>query len=102
MWFNYRKPRPLKPGAFRFASKYGVPVIPVFIGMRDSSVMDDEGFPVQELYVYYLPAICPDPELSLRENSEVMMEKNYRAWVEIYEKFYNEKLTYSCTAPSLT
>lgn len=94
MWFNYRKPRPLKPGAFRFAAKFGYPVIPVFIGMKDSEFTDEDGFPVQQLYVHYLPAIYPDGSLGLRENVEMMMNKNYAAWVEAYEEFYGEKLEY--------
>ena len=94
MWFNYRKPRPLKPGAFRFAAKYNVPVIPVFVGMKDSRETDDDGFPVQELYVHYLPAIFPDGDMSVRKNTESMMKCNYEAWVETYEKFYNVKLKY--------
>ena len=94
MWFNYRKPRPLKPGAFRFAAKYSVPVIPVFIGMKDSDVLDDEGYSVQELYVHYLPVIYPEDGLSAKENADAMMKKNYALWVEAYESFYGEKLTY--------
>lgn len=94
MWFNYRKPRPLKPGAFRFAAKFNVPVIPAFIGMKDSSEIDDEGYPVQELYVHYLPAIYPDSALSVKENAGIMMKKNYDMWVEAYEKFYGQKLEY--------
>lgn len=94
MWFNYRKPRPLKEGAFRFAAKYNAPVIPVFIGMQDSEELDDEGFPVQALYVHYLPAIYPDSSLSVGENTRQMAEKNYAMWVETYEAFYGEKLAY--------
>ena len=88
MWFNYRKPRPLKPGAFKFAAKFNVPTIPVFICMQDSDVMDDDGFPVQELYVHYLPAIYPDPNLTVNENAKQMMEHNYKLWVTVYEQFY--------------
>lgn len=94
MWFNYRKPRPLKIGAFRFAAKYNVPVIPVFIGMKDSEYLDDDGYPVQELYVHYLPVIIPDPDLTLRENTEKMLEQNYSLWVKTYEEFYGEKLNH--------
>ncbi|MBO4484836.1 MAG: 1-acyl-sn-glycerol-3-phosphate acyltransferase [Lachnospiraceae bacterium] len=92
MWFNYRKPRPLKPGAFKFAAKFNVPVIPVFICMQDSDVMDDDGFPVQELYVHYLPAIYPDSSLTPAENAARMMERNHELWVNTYEMFYQEKL----------
>ena len=92
MWFNYRMPRPLKPGAFKFAAKFNVPVIPVFICMKDSDVLDDDGFPVQELYVHYLPAIYPDSSLTVNENAKRMMEQNHALWVGVYEKFYGEKL----------
>ncbi|MBO4767224.1 MAG: 1-acyl-sn-glycerol-3-phosphate acyltransferase [Lachnospiraceae bacterium] len=92
MWFNYRKPRPLKVGAFKFAAKFNVPVIPVFICMKDSDVLDDDGFPVQELYVHYLPAIYPDNTLTVNENAQRMMDKNSEVWTEVYETFYQEKL----------
>ena len=92
MWFNYRKPRPLKPGAFKFAAKFNVPIIPVYICMKDSDVLDDDGFPVQELYVHYLQAIYPDSDLTVNENAKRMMERNYEQWVNTYELFYDEKL----------
>ena len=94
MWWNYRKPRPLKPGAFKFAAKNNVPVLPVFITMNDTEFIDEDGFPVQEYTVHYLPPIYPDKNLSLQENERVMCEKNYQLWVETYEKFYGEKLVY--------
>ena len=94
MWFNYRKPRPLKSGAFHFAAKFNVPVIPVFIGMKNSGELDDNGFYVQELYVHYLPAIYPNSSLCIKANTEIMMKKNYDLWVETYENFYHEKLSY--------
>lgn len=31
MWWNYRKPKPLKDGAFKMATRSNVPVIPIFI-----------------------------------------------------------------------
>ena len=92
MWFNYRKPRPFKPGAFKFAARYNVPVIPAFICMKDSDESDDDGFPVQELYVHYLPAIYPDSALSVNENAKRMSDRNHEMWVEVYERFYGEKL----------
>ena len=94
MWFNYRKPRPLKPGAFKLAAKFNVPVIPVFIGMRDTDETDADGFPVQALYVFYHPAISPDAGLRPNEAAARMMEQNYALWVETYEAFYQEKLVY--------
>ena len=41
MWWNYRKPKPLREGAFRFAVKSNVPVVPTFITMRDTDELDN-------------------------------------------------------------
>ena len=94
MWFNYRKPRPMQQGAFRLAAKNNVPVIPAFICMKDSEFTDDDGFPVQEYYLKFFPAIFPDENLSEKENANIMREKNYALWAAFYEDFYNEKLTF--------
>ena len=31
LWWNYKKPKPLKPGAFKLATKNNVPIVPIFI-----------------------------------------------------------------------
>ena len=49
MWWNYRKPRPMTNGAFRFAVNNNVPVIPLFITMKDTDSIDGDGFPIQLL-----------------------------------------------------
>ena len=95
MWWNYRKPRPLKNGAFNFAVRSNVPVIPVFITMQDSAFVDSEGCIVQKLSLHFLPAIFPDPKKTKAENIEMMKEKNFKAWQEVYERVYGEKLTYN-------
>ncbi|MBQ3047980.1 MAG: 1-acyl-sn-glycerol-3-phosphate acyltransferase [Clostridia bacterium] len=94
MWWNYKKPRPFKSGAFRFAATNMVPVLPFFITMKDSDVLDSDGFYVQEYYVHILPAIYPDLNKTRNVNMEEMKDKNYQAWKEVYENFYNQKLTY--------
>ena len=95
MWWNYRKPRPLKGGAFTFAAKASVPVLPVFITMTDSDRTGADGFPVQEYTVNILPAILPDPRLTARENAAVMKEKNFAVWKEVYDDFYGLPLSYA-------
>ena len=95
MWWNYRKPRPLKDGAFRFAAKNGVPVIPFFITMADSDRADENGFPIQEYTVHILPALYPDPALSVRDNCAALRERNQQLWKETYERVYGIPLTYS-------
>jgi len=95
MWWNYRKPRPLKSGAFRFAVDNAVKVLPMFITMEDSDVLDPDGFFVQKYTIHILPAISPNPELNRKENVEFMKQTNYEAWVKTYEETYKKKLTYS-------
>jgi len=94
MWWNYRKPRPLTAGAFKFAVTSNVPVLPFFITMNDSDITGADGFPVQEYTVHILEAIYPDPKLSEKENIEMMKEKNYEMWKEVYEKTYGIPLEY--------
>lgn len=94
LWWNYRKPRPLTPGAFRFAAENNVPVIPMFITMEDSEITGPDGFPVQEYTVHILPAIFPDEKKSVRENCAEMKEKNYALWKKTYEEFYKIPLEY--------
>ena len=96
MWWNYRKPRPLTAGAFKFAAESKVPVLPIFITMNDSDKIGADGFPIQEYTLHFLQAIYPDESKSIKENMEIMKDKNYAAWKEVYEKTYGIPLTYSC------
>ena len=95
MWWNYRKPKPLQDGAFSLAVRNNTPVVPVFITMEDSDVLDGDGFFVQEYTIHILPAIYPDSTLTGREAKEKMRKENYEAWVKTYEDFYKMPLKYS-------
>ena len=97
MWWNYKKPRPMQDGAFSIAVRNKAPIVPIFITMEDSGVIDPDGFPVQEYTLHIMPAIYPNPTLSLREAKEDMRKKNYDAWVQVYEHFYDKKLVYAET-----
>lgn len=94
MWWNYRKPRPMQDGAFSLAVRNKTPVIPIFITMEDSDVMDADGFFVQEYTLHILPAIYPDETLSRLEAKKDMKNRNYEAWVKTYEEFYQKPLRY--------
>ena len=95
LWWNYKKPKPLKSGAFRLATRNNVPVIPIFITMQDSDKIGDDGFPIQEYIVNIKEPIYPDENLSKKENTVIMKEKNSEVWKEIYEDFYKIPLTYT-------
>ncbi len=96
MWWNYRKPKPLKKGGFTFAAKNEVPVLPCFITMEDTEVMDADGFPVQAYTIHVAPPIYPDKQKNKAENTQMMQEKNYEIWKQIYEETYKIPLTYTC------
>ena len=95
MWWNYRKPKPLKNGAFRFAARNNVPVLPIFITMEDSEIIGDDGFPIQEYTINIEKPIFPDGNLKEKENCEIMKNKNYEIWKKIYEDFYKVPLEYN-------
>ena len=95
MWWNYRKPKPLKDGGFYLAAKNNVPVLPCFITMEDSDRIGEDGFPIQEYTIHISAPIYPDSEKTVRENTVEMMVKNYEIWKEIYEDTYNIPLVYT-------
>jgi len=100
LWWNYKKPKPLKDGAFKMAAKSRVPVLPIFITMEDSNIIGDDGFPIQEYTINILTPIYPSGGLSDRECAAIMKKANYEAWKNVYEEFYKKPLEYT-TDPEL-
>mgnify|MGYP003437520206 FL=1 len=94
MWLNYKKPRPLKPGAFSFAVSNNVPVLPMFITMEDSEYLDGDGYPVQAYTVHIMPPVSQDPDLSKQENIKMMCDKVYKLMKDKYEEVYKIPLVY--------
>ena len=84
----------MQDGAFSLAVRNNAPIVPIFIGMEDSDVMDPDGFPVQAYTLHILPAIFPDPSLSRVEAKKDMKNRNYEAWAGAYEEFYGKPLIY--------
>ncbi len=94
MWWNYRKPRPLKSGAFNLAVKNSVPVIPAFITMEDTDKRDANGYKIQAYTVWFLSPIYKKEGLTDKQNAEYMKEQNFAAWKNLYENVYGVPLTY--------
>lgn len=93
MWLNYRKPRPLKDGAFRFAVKNNVPVVPMFITAEQA--VNKKGGQMPVYVVHILEPIYLKQELTPKENIEYLKRLNYEMWVKTYENVYGKKLEYS-------
>ena len=96
LWWNYEKPKPLKNGAYKIATRSNVPVIPIFITMEDSKLIGEDGFNIQEYTINVEEPIYPDEKLTEKENTEIMKQKNFEIWKNVYEKFYGIPLEYTC------
>lgn len=95
MWWNYKKPRPYKIGAFRWASRNNVPVIPCFCTMEDMDTFEPDGLPMQKLTFHIMKPIYPKADLSEKDNAQYMLHTNHQMCVELYEKVYAKKLQYT-------
>lgn len=96
MWWNYKKPRPFKAGAFKMAYRAGVPVLPTFITMQDDETrLDGNGYPVQRHTLHILPPVYPDVTLSEKEGAEKMKNEAYALCKAKYEEVYGIPLVYA-------
>lgn len=91
MWWNYKKPRPLKIGAFKYAQNFNVPIVPCFITMKDSNLVDKDGYKIQKYTIHFLEPIIPNNNTT----PNMLMDSNYLAWKKTYEDFYQEPLKYN-------
>ena len=94
LWNMYEKPRPFKNGAFNYAARFFVPVIPVFITFRSSGKFNKDKTEKKYLTLNISKAVYPDEKLSVAENMQLLKEDTYNACVKIYEDIYNKKLTF--------
>ncbi len=89
MWINYQKPRPMKEGAFHYAVKFGVPVLPVFCTFDRNK----RGH-ARKLRIHILPPVYPDETLPPKARAAKMKEEAEKAWRECYEEAYKMPLEY--------
>ena len=72
MWWNYRKPRQYRIGAYRWASRNNVPVVPCFTTMEDLPEFEEDGLPKQKLTLHIGKPIYPQKELNDKQNAEII------------------------------
>ena len=86
MWFNYRKPRPHREGAYYYATELSVPVIPMFAALNEASGYDSQGFRSVKRTLYIMPPIYPADRG--REGREAMQraaeDAMQRAYIQAY------------------
>lgn len=85
-WWGYEKPRPLVSGAYKYAVKNGVPVLPVFITFRPSESAEKTA--LKKFVVNILPPIYPDLNLPKRQAVQKLMAENAQSWDKCYKEFY--------------
>lgn len=88
MWPGYIKPRPLKSGAYYYAVKFNVPIIPLFTTF--TPLKKD----TKQYHVHVLNPIIPNIDINIKEEASNMMMNNYNQCVNCYESFYKTKLEY--------
>lgn len=97
MWFNYRKPRPPKQGAYYYSAKFDVPIISCFVEIRDLPEKDNDDFNKVEYTLHILDTIYPDPQKTIRENRREMSEIDFKQKQDAYETIYNKQLGFRFT-----
>lgn len=94
MWFNYRKPRPPKRGAYHFAAKLNVPLISCFVEIIDTDEKDTDEFNKVKYRLHILDTLYPSDKKSAKENSIELCQRDYALKREAYEKVYSKPLNY--------
>lgn len=94
MWWNYRKPKPMKSGAFDMAVKNHVPVVPCFITMRDTDLPGEGGYPVQEYTPHLGAPIWPDASLPKAVAREKLRQQTEEFCNRIYLQEYGAPPVY--------
>lgn len=95
MWFNYRKPRPPKNGAYFYAAKLNIPIISCFVEMVDMEEDNNKEFKKVKYVLHVLDVLYPDPDKTVRENTEALAELDYSLKKGCYETVYGKKLSYN-------
>ncbi|MBQ3593325.1 MAG: 1-acyl-sn-glycerol-3-phosphate acyltransferase, partial [Clostridia bacterium] len=95
MWFNYRKPRPPKNGAYFFAAKLNVPIVSCFVEMIDKDEDDTAEFKKVKYKLHVLDVLYPDESKTTKENTQLLCEADYNLKKNCYERVYGKKLTYT-------
>ena len=95
MWWHYEKPRPFKNGAFHYAVKHNVPIVPIFITFTLNGTKDEEGIDNKDFHLHVMKPIYPQKELTNRENVEYLKNTSYEMCKKKYEKFYKKPLVFN-------
>lgn len=83
LWGAYQKPRPMKDGAFRYAVKYGVPVVPIFCTFKRTK----KGR-IKKLRINILQPVYAEEGLAPKVRAAKMRDTAAKEWAECYGESY--------------
>lgn len=87
MWQDYTKPRPHLNGAYHYAVRFNLPIIPLFIAFPPQR---NKNKFKRKAVVHILPPIYPNAHLGKAENIEYMKNAGFNEFKSCYEKVYNK------------
>lgn len=94
LWPRYEKLRPFKQGAFHYAVKFDVPVLPLFIEFRETKLR--KLFHMQKkLILHILPAVYAEKEGTPREQTRKLGEEVFAAMSEAGKSYYGRPVAYN-------
>lgn len=94
MWFNYRKVRPFKCGAYHFSAKLRKPIVSCFVEIIDKDKLENDDFCEVRYRLHILGVLYPDEKKTLMENCEQLCKEDYELKKNAYERIYGKPLTY--------
>jgi 1-acyl-sn-glycerol-3-phosphate acyltransferase len=87
-WWGYEKPRPLLGGAFHYAVKNKVPIVPVFITFLNTEASLSSPTNLKKFVVNILPPLYADTTLHPKQAAQKLQEECAAAWQQTYQTFY--------------
>ena len=87
MWPYYNRLRPFKSGAFHFASRNNVPVIPYILLFRKTKGLRRLVKKRPKISVYICDPIYPDLSLNIRERNEDLCNRAQKAMQDTLDKY---------------
>lgn len=101
MWIGYKKPRPYKEGAFYYAEKLNIPVVPMlYCYKKPRGLRKLLHLPHMEIKIG--DPIYFDPQLPPFARKKDLAVRAYQASVDMYESYYGIPLEYISPDPAET
>ena len=94
MWIGYKKPRPYKDGAFFYADKLNIPVVPMLYCFKNPRGLR-KLLHLPKAVIKISDPIYANTELPQRERRADLCERAQAAAKQMYEEFYGIPLVYN-------